>query len=114
MGLDTSHDCFHSSYSTFHAWREALCLAAGLGRLKRHVGFGGEEPWPEPSALPIVTLLTHSDCDGQIEAKDCAPVADALEQLLPKLPDTWVLPCTEQWIKGLRLAASKNEPVDFH
>jgi hypothetical protein len=111
MGLDTSHNCWHSSYSSFNSFRETLCLAAGLGRLKDHVGFGGKSPWPD---LPIVTLLNHSDCEGEIAAKDCEPLAKALEELLPKLPDTWVLPAAEQWIKGLRLAASKGEKIDFH
>jgi hypothetical protein len=30
MGLDTSHDCWHGSYISFGAWRDAVAVAAGL------------------------------------------------------------------------------------
>jgi hypothetical protein len=39
----------------------------------------------KPSALH--ELLSHSDCDGEIAADRCGPIADALESLIPLLPD---------------------------
>lgn len=70
---------------------------------------------------PIVTLLNHSDCDGEIAASDCAPLADRLASLLPLLPDedagghigNWRAK-TQTFIDGLRLAAAAGEPVGFH
>jgi hypothetical protein len=65
-------------------------------------------------------LLSHSDCDGQIPADICGPLADRLEQLLPLL----TVDCgghigdinekTRTFIDGLRKAHSANEAVEFH
>ena len=73
----------------------------------------------KPSALH--ELLYHSDCDGEIAADRCGPIADALEELIPLLPDesagghigNW-REKTAQFVSGLRLAAEKGEPLDFH
>ena len=70
---------------------------------------------------PLHILLRHSDCDGSILTADCGPIADALEELLPRLPDdeggghigNW-REKTETFIAGLRLAASLGEDVGFH
>ena len=73
----------------------------------------------KPDALHV--LLNHSDCDGEIAAEDCAPLADRLEELLPLLPTEydaghigdWRVK-TQTFIDGLRLAASRGEAVEFH
>jgi hypothetical protein len=112
MGLDTTHNCWHGSYGTFHQWREAVAQAAGYGSLDQYEGFSGlraGKPWPQNDAL--VTLLDHSDCDGSIVAKECAPLANRLEQLLPKL--TGWGEQTQQFINGLRAAAEADEDVEF-
>lgn len=118
MGLDTTHDCWHGPYSSFNRFRRAICEAAGMGKLDDHVGFGGDKEWPKKQ--PIVTLLDHSDCDGKIAAKDCTPLADAMEALLPNL-DADAPPgyksdvdLAKQFIKGLRKAAKAKKPVEFH
>jgi hypothetical protein len=151
MGLDTSHDCWHGSYGVFNAWREQLCLSAGLPPLSLMEGFYSADDISSPffilkhapemirepierkvlAFLPIkwdalkpnalYKLLYHSDRDGEIEAVDCVPIADALTELLPKLPEgehpghigNWRAK-TQQFIDGLRAAAFKNENVEFH
>lgn len=73
----------------------------------------------KPDVLHV--LLNHSDYDGEIEAEYCAPLADRLEELLPLLPSErdaghigdW-REKTQQFIDGLRLAASQGEAVGFH
>ena len=73
----------------------------------------------KPSALH--ELLYHSDCDGEIPADRCGPIADALEALVPLLPDEvagghighW-REKTMQFVTGLRAAAAAGEPLDFH
>jgi hypothetical protein len=105
--------------------------------MKRHVMDFLPIRWACLKPDPLYTLLCHSDCDGEIEAKDCAGIADSLEKLLPALPESptlaqienpgkivsirdqvpppWdVRHLTQNWIDGLRDAASKNENVDFH
>lgn len=73
----------------------------------------------KPNALH--ELLYHSDCDGEIAADRCGPIADELERLIPLLPDAeagghigrW-REKTQQFVDGLRAAAAANEPLGFH
>lgn len=73
----------------------------------------------KPSALH--SLLSHSDCDGEIYWKECNGIADELERLLPSFPDEdagghighWKTK-TEQFIAGLREAFDKKENLEFH
>lgn len=61
---------------------------------------------------PLRFLLDHSDCDGEIQAPMCLPIAARLEDMLPRM-DEWKGE-TQQFIDGLRLAASRGENVEFH
>lgn len=116
MGLDTSHDVWHGSYSTFNTFRRAIAQASGID-LDSMIGFGGDTPWPEPPR-PIDALLNHSDCDGEILAADCGPLADALEQLAPSVEfgedDEFLRAQLTSMIAGLRAAAAAGENVEFH
>lgn len=154
MGLDTTHDCWSGPYSAFMRWRKAIARAAGFPPLEIMDGFyvpSTEPPlagsWAEnllirqyhrAGRLPIrweelgdhvgdrrlVPLLTHSDCDGELSVEECGPIADALEELLPKLAVGDRLEpradydgaraAAERFVKGLRLAVSRGEPVRFH
>lgn len=120
MGLETTHGCWHGSYSYFHYWREAVCKAAGLGELADYVGFGGDKAWPDPETDALVYLLSHSDCDGRIETRHCGKIADRLDGALPELTracpseGAWVVACARLWIDGLRLASDLGEDVEFH
>lgn len=78
-------------------------------------------PWTHFNADPLTKLLNHSDCDGEIAAGDCGPLADRLETLLPLLPDEdggghvrhW-RETTRRFIDGLRRASEAGESVRFH
>jgi len=129
MGLDTSHGCWHGAYSAFHIWRQKIAEVAGLPPLEFMEGF--YEGYPPKGGLPIKweclkptplhELLNHSDCEGEIPAESCGPIADSLEQLLPLLPDeedaghigNWRSK-TQKFIDGLRIAACLGENVRFH
>jgi len=77
--------------------------------------------WSLFKGHPLVPLLNHSDCEGSIASADCGPLADALESLLPKLPQgsggghigDW-REKTQTFIDGLRRAATAGEDVGFH
>jgi hypothetical protein len=151
MGLDCSHDAWHGAYSRFMSWRKLIANLAGLPPLELMEGFFGcggtgtlyfgqriddhtyghkqkdlEDRLPiswdclKPS--PIHALLCHSDCDGEIAAEDCEPIAKALEDLLPSFPDHQGQNLylnrhkedTEKFIAGLRLAAALGESLEFH
>ncbi len=122
MGLDTTHGCWHGPYSMFMAWRVDLhCLlrdwSVGLDARKSL-----EDAWShgdyDDQSVPINVLMNHSDCDGEIAAKDCAPLADALQALMDKkMPERatydTIRPATQRFITGLRNAAALNEDVEF-
>lgn len=120
MGLDTSHDCWHGAYSAFMRWRTAIAEVAGFGNILDYDGFGGEKPWPV--GHPLVPLLSHSDCDGQLDLHDLAPMADALEGLLPALRVKGAggghigdyAEKTQEFVYGLRRAVDAGENVEFH
>lgn len=120
MGLDTSHGCWHGPYSAFMRWRTQIASCIGL-TLDGMVGFGGTTEWPDAEKEPLVHLLNHSDCDGEIESKHCAAIADRLSEILPLMPKgdagghigDWTEE-TQTFIDGLRLAAELGENVDFH
>lgn len=132
MGLDTTHNAWHGSYGGFMNWRTAIAKAAGLPPLCLMAGFyrPGEYPdleakardqghslpisWESQSIGPLEILLNHSDCDGELLAADCPAIADALEVLLPKLSNQYDIKKAEQFIAGLRFAASRGEDIEFH
>lgn len=124
MGLDTTHDCWHGPYSSFHRWRVAVAKSIGID-LDAMEGFkDGGAPWTPFDSDPIVKLLLHSDCDGSIAVADCGPLADRLTELLPAIDRIdgtvhggkgwtpgWA---ARRFIDGLRLAVARGEDVEFH
>ena len=122
MGLDTSHDCWHGPYSSFMRWRVHL---HSLLESKTIVGDPYEAlkaAWNDghydDQTVPINVLMVHSDCDGEIATAMCGPIADALEALLPRMPERAVYDAyrgaTLRFINGLREAAEAGEDVEFH
>lgn len=131
MGLDVSHNCWEGAYSAFMRWREELARLAGMPPLQMMEGFTPRFAAPE---TPIISwealrpdpalhaLLNHSDCDGELPAEICAPLADRLEELLAAAPADLNLgghignfhDKTRQFITGLRDAAAAGEAVEFY
>jgi hypothetical protein len=131
MGLDTSHNCWHGSYSAFSRWRDKLAEAAGYaftveGRDTIMLDWGHIEEknyfgeWDKDPSDPLILLIAHSDCEGVIKAKHTAILADRLAELLPLLEGDGgghiglYRDKTKQFIDGLRAAHAANEDVDFH
>lgn len=126
MGLDTSHDCWHGSYITFGEFRSAVFDAVfGGGPRERYAYFDEIARWQrwgdERMKDPLMTLLLHSDCDGEIEVDKQPALAARLEEVAPILPEgmgampdygprAWAL----EFAAGLRKANALGEPVDFH
>jgi hypothetical protein len=85
---------------------------------------GGGIDWALLKPDPLHGLLHHSDCGGELPIGTLLPLADRLEELLPKMPreaswghiarDGGYRGVTERFIAGLRRAAEADEPVEFH
>ena len=113
MGLDTTHGCWHRSYSAFDAFRLAVAKACGID-LNRMEGFCNDGvPWASMPPDPIFALLDHSDCEGEIAVRDLIPLADRLDAIAVALPGGWG-EAAAKFAAGCRSAAAGNEPVEFH
>lgn len=131
MGLDTTHDCWHGPYGAFNQWRCALHMLIQVDRGQQDdLGLDGYEhliqgthprwAWPAPydKGDPLDVLMSHSDCDGEIEHAACLPLADALQGIADRrmparaLYDRW-RPATDRFIAGLRKAHAAGENVEF-
>lgn len=133
MGLDTSHECWHGAYSAFYRFRHELAKAAGYPIAEERGLEVMDLPWDlytednlmgdwndEVPEDPLLVLLVHSDCDGVIHPKQGAPLADRMEELIPKLPagvggghiGDW-RDTVQQFVDGLRSAALHGDDVEF-
>ncbi len=133
MGLDTTHDCWHGAYSAFNRWRNTVAELAGY-QLKNDGIYDFPDidwtalkegnllgDWDELPEDPMVVLIAHSDCEGELPVPVLLPLVDRLEKLVPQLPEgdggghiwDW-RGVTQRFVDGLRKAASLSEPVEFH
>lgn len=113
MGLDTSHDCWHGPYSSFHKWRVEIARAAGID-LDAMEGFADENPKPWGEYNVIHEILNHSDCEGEIRWEVCLDLSERLEKLIPEIKkDEYTLQKTKSFISGLRAAWAAKENVEF-
>lgn len=137
MGLDCSHGAWHGAYSSFSRWRNAVAEAAGyILETSDYLTYPAidwnslpnatlEGVWEDTPDDPLLVLLAHSDCDGDIFPAQAGPLADRLEELLPEIAkqhdgdwghitrDGGMVAVTQRFIDGLRLAQSLSEPLRF-
>jgi hypothetical protein len=101
VGLDTTHNCWQGSYTSFGIWRQEVARAAGYTLKHRrdvpwttldipwdmftHENEMGD--WSKGPAVedPLLYLLVHSDVEGVIHPEEGRHVAARLEQVLPAL-----------------------------
>ncbi len=86
MGLNFSHGKAAWCYHGFNLFRAHLARDIGID-LWSMDGFGGYQEWPSATDDPIIDLLNHSDCDGDLSPKQCAVIAPRLRELVSKWPD---------------------------
>lgn len=124
MGLDTSHNCWHGSYSSFARFRNEVADHA-----KTHYGYvpnydGHPERalygwWDKdhPFSDILDVFFLHSDCEGWIFPKHAELLADRLDALVDYASDDGTQWCARarlrQFVDGLRRAADQWEVVAF-
>lgn len=100
--------------------RGYVCIAAGgtYPRNPCHMWTYDDEVVPPNLVRGLVTLLEHSDCDGELVPDQCTQVADLLDWARDRLPDRGHTPYVRQQIerfsKGCRAAAEAGETLEFH
>lgn len=116
MGLDTTHNAWHGSYSTFARFREKVAAAIGIN-LSEMDGFGGTVKWESLPPDDLHLFLNHSDCDGSLSPRECALIALRLVQIGPKLSSDGPFSdrkSAKQFANGCWQAAQRNETLEFH
>jgi len=83
MGLDTTHNCFHGSYSSFNRFRYSLAEQIGIN-LDDYHGYGGKNPTKQPNEIEhdLMPLFNHSDCDGRLTVKESRRIISGLNDVL--------------------------------
>lgn len=86
MGLSTSHNCYSGSCGSFNQWREWVANQIGFDLKTYGQGYCGDKPFVPWSLIchPFVPLFDHSDCEGQLDWKDCGPIARSLFEIIEK------------------------------
>jgi len=122
MGLDTTHDAWHGSYSSFGRFRERLAQEIGLN-LNNYKGYNSNATLDESEIdHPLMDLFNHSDCDGELTPDQCLKIAQGLNEVIKKLPipeinDSWdgrFLESCIQFRDGCMLAYSRKEVLEFN
>jgi hypothetical protein len=120
MGVDFSHGNAHWSYSGFHNFRTKLARAIsinldemqGFEKLHLYSSTGTGKPWDEVHD-DLKILLSHSDCDGFLTAKDCRKIIPRLKDIIFTLDDDYDKKMCLELIGGMDQAVRKNENFEF-
>lgn len=113
MGLDFSHGTAHWSYGGFHRARTKLAAVLGI-ELDAMQGFGGNKAWPDAEKVPLVGLLYHSDCDGDLTPDQCRKIAPALRAAVQQWPaDDFDRDGFNRLADAMDEAAAADEPLEF-
>jgi len=119
MGLDTTHNCWHGSYSSFNRFRYTLAKNLGIN-LDEYIGFHASGTKNlEDIEHDLMPLFNHSDCDGELSVAEQKRIVKGLNDVLDKFngPSEEAFYMREKIIQfrdGCLDAISKNEAVEFH
>ena len=142
MGLhayieETGTEAWYGSYSAFNRWRDTVAKSAGYAFTETKDSFGLTRDtvlidwghiteanlygdWETLPSDPLLVLIAHSDCEGEIQPEHTGPLADRLESVLPDLPSEldrghigdWGA-TTRKFIGALREASKTGQKVEF-
>lgn len=115
MGLYFSHGTAHWAYRYFREFRIRLAkeIGADLHRMQGYFDNVDVLSW-ETIDDPIVYLLNHSDCDGDLSPLECEVVASRLRTLI----QSWNANDLDKQqalllVEGMETAAQSNELFIF-
>jgi hypothetical protein len=111
--------CLPTLYHGINTYQEEC--GHGSGRFMDNLDKQLPIKWECLKPSDLYELLYHSDCDGEISPERCGPIADALNDLIPLLPDedagghigNWRQK-TKLFVSGLRASAKQGKPLKFY
>jgi hypothetical protein len=113
MGLDFSHCEASWAYSGFMRFRVKLAKEIGIDLIKMQGFTDNGLSWAKIKD-PIVPLLYHSDCDGELTVEECKAVAPRLRELVADWPDhDFDKSKALELAFGMETAADAGEPLAF-
>ena len=121
MGLDTSHNCFNGSYSTFNDFRYWLASKIDIN-LDEYQGYrgNGTKDLDELINIYLYPLLIHSDCEGSLSVNESEQIVKGLCEILENLnnnelsiADKYYKRILIDFIDGCNDAINKNEKIEF-
>lgn len=116
MGLGFNKSDARWSYSGFNSFRTKLAKEVGLD-LDKMKGFSDDPnalDWPSDESDPIMYLLNHSDCDGDITAEQCKLVGPRLRELIKSWDDDdFDKIQATRLADGMDLCAEENVSLEF-
>lgn len=131
MGLDTTHDAWHGPYSAFREFRDELGKVSGFNvknydwdsitneQLLGH--WGDVKPeikdgiYDTPRHDPILYLLIHQDCEGEIEYQHLPGLMKSLETLRSNFDlSDYTEESLDQFIEGIKSAIDAGQSLGFH
>lgn len=119
MGLDTSHNCWHGSYSSFNQFRYSLGRQIGVN-LDEYIGYGeGGTKYLTDIKHELYPFFMHSDCEGELTVEESKQIVIGLNKVLENFNENLELSYNFknkiiQFRDGCLDAISKNEIIDFH
>lgn len=113
MGLDFEGSKAHWSYGNFKRFRCRLALEIGID-LDQMAGFAEKDgiSWKDFTD-PIIPLLNHSDCDGQLSPIECARIAPRLRQLIARWDDGYDKRQAILLAEGMESCTEAGKPLFF-
>lgn len=119
MGLDTTHNCWHGSYSSFKHFRNFLAERIFIN-LYDYIGYGNPNATKQLDTIDhkLMPLFNHSDCDGILTVEEAKQIAEGLDQILADLTeiteqDKIYREKIVQFRDGCLLAVADDEEIQF-
>lgn len=112
MGLDFSHGQAHFSYSGFDRFRIKLARELSI-ELEEMEGYKENGISWDGIDDPIVLLLHHSDCDGELSPEACTLIAIRLRELVRNWEGDPDMVRAIYLAEGMEEAATAGEPLLF-
>lgn len=123
MPLAFTHGRAAWSYAGFYTFRRRLLLQVAGVDLSTMEGFAHQagvparnaKRWSDlPAAEPLLALINHSDCNGDLSPEQCAAIAPRLRTVIASWPEAdYDRQNATLLASGMELAASKGERLRF-